>query len=216
MKTQKSSQSWDAARSAARRPLPQPRKELAPVGERLEIGTRIAITRRHGWFDGTCQDCGFHVCGCHETAKLKASREPAPLSTQFERLLLTPEQELFAAEERLRVMRNSEEMLRHAKARLEEVQRQVAETAKHKELSRLQQAAQNLKQQTNPEFFFKDIENEKGQPIYHKVTLPLDWQVATYSCTSPITTAPAAGAFPSTADEFAKYAANRPPLRIDD
>jgi hypothetical protein len=209
MKTQKSSQSWDAARSAARRPLPQPRKELAPVGERLQIGTRIAITRRHGWFDGTCQDCGFHVCGCHETAKLKASREPAPLSTQFERLLLTPDQELFAAEERLRVMRNSEEMLRHAKARLEEVQRQVAETAKHKELSRLQQAAQNLKQQTNPEFFFKELENELGQ----QVTLPPDWQVATYTCTG---IAPAAGAFPSTADEFAKYAANRPPLRIDD
>lgn len=131
-----------------------------------------------------------------------------PLSAQFEKLL-TEDPELTAAEERMRVMRNSEEMLRHAKARLEEVARLVAETAKHKELSRLQQAAQNLKQQTNPEFFFKELEGQRGQ----QVTLPLGWQVATYKCTG---IAPAAGAFPSTADEFAKYAANRPPLRIDD
>jgi TolA-binding protein len=131
-----------------------------------------------------------------------------PLSAQFEKLLME-DPELTAAEERMRVMRNSEEMVRQAKARLEAVARQVAETAKHKELCRLQQAAQNLKQQTNPEFFFKELEGQRGQ----QVTLPLGWQVATYNCAG---IAPAAGAFPRTAEEFAKYAANRPPLRIDD
>lgn len=58
--------SWDAARSASRRPLRKPYKAVGPVGPTHVADGRndcccsecVQFSRR------ACRDCGMHVCGC--------------------------------------------------------------------------------------------------------------------------------------------------------
>jgi len=131
---------------------------------------------------------------------MKASLEP--LSTQFEQLL-TGDPELTAAEERMIAMRS--ETLEEARARTQNF---------------FQALGAQMGQQIAT---YKIVAT---QPIPSSTSLGLGQQVATtrdIAVASPQTfmdrpdsTAPDAGAFPSTAEEFAKYAANRRPLRIDD
>jgi hypothetical protein len=120
---------------------------------------------------------------------MKASLEP--LSTQFEKLL-TVDPELTAAEER---MRNSEEMLRAAQTRLSET---------------LEEARARTQRESH---FFQALGAQMGQQIATYKVVATTRDIAVTSPQTfvyrPDSTAPAAGAFPSTAEEFAKYAANR-------
>jgi hypothetical protein len=55
-----SSDSWNMARIASRRPLPKPRKMMGPVGERPDVGP----DHGYAYFAETSRCCGYHVCCC--------------------------------------------------------------------------------------------------------------------------------------------------------
>lgn len=182
--------------------MPRPRQELQPVGERLEIGVRIAITRRHGWYDSTCEACGFHVCNCAAAAKLKASQEPAfigpkpPVNSDYISL-----RDLEAAERRMMEIKEAEQTMKLWKSKLE-----VALEAEKMRTVNADQFFRQLDQ-------MQGVAGQQGQQMLSpSPAMSNSWQIMSLP---PERNALGASGDLSSAVGFAMYAANRPPLRAD-